>query len=577
MKPVLGSVPSLGSTYNLITGGAAVVGTPGTITTDLSAYAPTRVAGTTAVSGDNLVFTVATGPANLVWNNAAGNSTWDLNTSANFNNNGTNDVFQTFDSVTFDDTATPGTVTLSGNLQAGVVTVSNSTGNYTFAGPGAITGMGSLVKSGGSALILTGNNSYTGGTTVNQGTVQIGDGTTNGAIGSGTYSIASSARLYLNYATVSASNWGNVTGGGTLEINAATSGDWNGSPSNSFTGTLQIDKGRQWVNLGGATAVVVQNGGQFVPWTGTYSQNFTLAGTGWGEGGYEVAIRSDGSVLNGNVTFSAAAALGSQSGTNLQLNGTLYGGGNPLTVGASGLQGTVTLNGSTASSLGGITLNYGTLAIAASGNVSCGGISGPGSAGRAGLSVASGGVLTATSFGAAYQPSLFQINGTASLGSMSVSIANPLSMTGTGLLNVTSLTINNWTALADNMTGGTMTIGAGGIIQGGTWFANNTFSAGATTIGATAPWSSGMGIGLTDATTGTTFDTTGGNIRLSGALGGAGALRKAGPGMLALSAPTPTAAAPRSAAARCNWATPRPWVAAASPPTAASSISTATT
>ena len=364
-------MPSLGSTYNLITGGAAVVGTPRTITTDLIAYAPTRVTGTTSISGNNLVFTVATGPANLVWNNAAGNSTWDLNASANFNNNGTNDVFQNLDSVTFDDSVAPGTVTLGGILQAGVVAVNNSSGNYTFAGPGAITGIASLVKSGSSALILTGNNSYTGGTTINQGTVQIGDGsTTNGAIGSGTYSIASSARLYLNYATVSASNWGNITGGGTLEINAATSGDWNGSPSNSFTGTLQIDKGRQWVNLGGATAVVVQNGGQFVPWTGTYSQNFTLAGAGWGEGGYEVAIRSDGSVLNGNVTFSAAAALGSQSGTNLQLNGTLYGGGNPLTVGASSLGGAVTLNGSAGSTLGAVNINNGTLAIGGnSGNI----------------------------------------------------------------------------------------------------------------------------------------------------------------------------------------------------------------
>ena len=540
VKPVLGSVPSLGSTYNLITGSAAVSGTPGTITTDLSAYAPTRVTGTTSISGNNLVFTVATGPANLVWNNAAGNSTWDLGTSTNFNNNGTNDVFQTFDSVTFDDTATPGAVTLSGNLQAGVVTVNNSTGNYTFAGPGAITGPGSLVKSGSSALILTGNNSYTGGTTISGGVLQIGDGsTTNGAIGSGTYSVASGARLYLNYATASGANFGNIIGGGTLELNSAGSGNWDGSIlTSSFSGTVQIDRGRLYApsagaGLGGATTVVVQNGAQFGDWNGgTYPQNFILAGTGWGEGGYAVAIRGGDSstTINGNVTLTAATGLG--AGGSMQLNGTLYGGGFPLTVGDSDQRGALTLNGTTTSSLGGITLNYGTLVIGSSGNVTCGGITGPGGV-RAGLNVAAGGTLTATSFGTSYNVTQFNISGTASLGSVFFSVGASPTMTGAGLLNVTSLTVHNWTNLSDAMTGGTMTVGSGGIVNTGQ--GNNYFNAGATTIGATAPWSSSMGIGLTDATTGTTFDTTGGNITLSGGLNGSGILHKAGPGTLYLS------------------------------------------
>ena len=109
--------------------------------------------------------------------------------------------------------------------------------------------------------------------------------------------------------------------------------------------------------------------------------------------------------------------------------------------------------------------------------------------------------------------------------------ANP-TMTGAGLLNVTQLAIHNWTNLTDNMTGGTMTVGSGGIVNTGQ--GNNYFNAGATTIGATAPWSSSMPMTLNDAATGTTFDTTGGNITLSGALGGGGALNKAGAGTLTL-------------------------------------------
>ena len=175
-------MPAASATYNLITGGVPVVGTPSLITTDLSAYGPTRVTGTTSIVGDNLVFTVATGPANLIWNNAAGNGAWNLNTSTNFNNNGTNDVFQAYDSVTFDDSVTPGTVTLSGNLAASVVTVNNSTGNYTFGGSGGIVGPVSLVKSGTASLIVTAANTYTGGTTVNGGMIVMGKDT---ALGSG--------------------------------------------------------------------------------------------------------------------------------------------------------------------------------------------------------------------------------------------------------------------------------------------------------------------------------------------------------------------------------------------------------
>src|SRR5690606_677011 len=41
---------------------------------------------------------------------------------------------------------------------------------------------GALTKSGAGTLVLTANNSYTGGTTVLGGILQLGDGTTDGAI-----------------------------------------------------------------------------------------------------------------------------------------------------------------------------------------------------------------------------------------------------------------------------------------------------------------------------------------------------------------------------------------------------------
>lgn len=47
---------------------------------------------------------------------------------------------------------------------------------------GVVSGSGNLVKDGDGTLTLTGVNSYTGGTEVNSGTLQVGDGGTSGII-----------------------------------------------------------------------------------------------------------------------------------------------------------------------------------------------------------------------------------------------------------------------------------------------------------------------------------------------------------------------------------------------------------
>ena len=47
---------------------------------------------------------------------------------------------------------------------------------------GVISGTGALVQAGSGTLILTGNNTYTGGTTISTGTLQIGNGGTTGNI-----------------------------------------------------------------------------------------------------------------------------------------------------------------------------------------------------------------------------------------------------------------------------------------------------------------------------------------------------------------------------------------------------------
>ena len=155
-------------------------------------------------------------------------------------------------------------------------------------------------------VIMTASNSYTGGTAINGGTLQIGDGaTTNGTIGNGQYNIAASGRLYLNYVTAVPAGtltWSNdISGAGTLELNSAQpvngTAYWGQGTlfSSGFTGTLQLDNGRidaSEAGLGGTSNIIINADGQLLATTGTYSQSITIAGNGWGESGYPGALRT---------------------------------------------------------------------------------------------------------------------------------------------------------------------------------------------------------------------------------------------------------------------------------------------
>jgi autotransporter-associated beta strand protein len=143
------------------------------------AYAFRSTGGTGASGEIDLI-----APNKLTWTGSAGTA-WDTNNTANFsvpNQTGSSVFNANFvsygvkDHVTFNDTGSGGTVAVANvGVEPLSVVFSNSAKSYTLSG-GPILGGTSLSVSGGGLVTLATSNGYTGATTVNSGTLQLGTG-----------------------------------------------------------------------------------------------------------------------------------------------------------------------------------------------------------------------------------------------------------------------------------------------------------------------------------------------------------------------------------------------------------------
>lgn len=140
-------------------------------------------------------------PARVVWEGQESGD-WDLVNSMNWRNQGNLDWFVTGDTAVFNDEGNSrDEVRLLDDLYAGNVEV-DATGDYTFTGPGSITGPAGLVKNGSGKLKIDNVNGYTGQTRILGGVLEVGSPGKTGAAGPLGLATEGSGRLVLDGGTL---------------------------------------------------------------------------------------------------------------------------------------------------------------------------------------------------------------------------------------------------------------------------------------------------------------------------------------------------------------------------------------
>src|SRR6266446_2609193 len=342
-----GSTASSTKTFTMATGGtgvfdvtnsgttltlSGVIGGSGNLTKD--GPGTLTLSGTNTFSG---VLTVESGNLSIATiNNASANGV--LGNSAN--------------AVVLGSSGATGTLQYTGSTASSTKKFTMATGGTgafqvdtaatTLTLSGVIDGSGALLKAGAGTLSLTGVNTYSGGTTVSAGTLQLS--------GSGTLGSTSGA-LTVNGGTLNLNGTnqgvGNLTGSGGTILNNAT--------ATNVTLTIGNNNG-----TGGNYAGVIANntsGTGTVALTKTGTGTITLSGTNTYTGATTV---SGGTLLVNGSTASGSAVSVNNSGTTLGGTGTI-GGTVAVGSGANLLGGTGSTASGTLTLANNLTLNSGSI------------------------------------------------------------------------------------------------------------------------------------------------------------------------------------------------------------------------
>ncbi len=246
--------------YSVLTNGGAANISIGTTPSPIYTY--TVLDPANGGTAGEITVQVAPKPT-LTWT-AGANTIWSTASDLDWNNGSTSAAYTQVSPVLLNDNVGPAsqTVTLSGSLTPLSVTVTTNN-TYAFTGGGSIgdyaAGAAYLVKNGSGTLVMNATNNYSGGTTINGGTIAV---STAGGLGAAsslltinngalevTANVSSSRNISLGdtYAAISVdpgqtyANSGTISGSGNL--NAIGAGTLALSGTNNFTGQTMIQSG----------------------------------------------------------------------------------------------------------------------------------------------------------------------------------------------------------------------------------------------------------------------------------------------------------------------------------------------
>ncbi|MCE9630444.1 MAG: autotransporter-associated beta strand repeat-containing protein [Planctomycetia bacterium] len=487
------------------------------------------------------------------WTTGAGNIAWVDNNAAVLTSSGTGSITVAGTRTVTDFTAagtytlTGGTITMSGSTSALAIQSDTTTISSVLAGTVG------LRKSGVGTLVLTSANTYNGTTTVNAGTLQVGDGGTSGSLGTG--AIVNNGNLVYNRSTgsVALPNAG-ITGSGSLSLTSA------GMLGTAFsdTGVLNIDTsaGNANVDLNVAIGVNAVNYSlaqlNVTSGTGVITISNTT-GASWGvtSNAYIRQLTLSGRDVNvsANIPYFGRITV-TNSGSNSTFSGTIGTTGSTGTVFTKAGDGLLIItanntyagdtainagtlqvgNGGTAGSLGsGAIANSGALVFSRSDSVTvASGISGTGS-----LTQSGSGSLILTG------ANTYSGTTTVSSGALQVGSGGTTGSLGTAaVVNNASLVFNR----SNSVSVGNPISGAGSLTQSGS---GSLILTGTNTYSGTTTVSSGtlqVGNGGTIGSIGTGAITNNGalvfnrsdSVTVASAISGAGSLEQRGAGSLIL-------------------------------------------
>ncbi|WP_308217220.1 autotransporter-associated beta strand repeat-containing protein [Variovorax sp. RO1] len=315
---------------------------------------------------------------------------------------------------------------VGGTVQLGSATLTAGSANASTTFAGSIDGTGSLVKEGTGTLTLSGSNTYTGGTTISAGTLQVGSGGTTGSIDG---NVTNHAALVFNRSN-DAAFAGHITGSGSVTKTGAGTLVYTGNAT--YTGGTTLNGGTLEIRDSGSIVGNIANNAALVF---NRSADTTFAGNISGTG----SLLQKGArklTLTGDNTFTGATTVVA---------------GNILQIGAGGTTGSIT----------GIISNDGDLVFDRAGELSYAGvISGSGTLSKNGTGILE--LTGASTYTGATEVNAgtLRVNNTtgSATGTSTVQVKNGATLSGGGTISG-QVTIANGATLAPGSNLGTLTTG----------------------------------------------------------------------------------------------------------------------